>query len=115
MCLISEISLKENNNQPSGQEKNLNVIVNNLDHYSILKFKLTKRVQLLTHFMKNPNFEKTSIIQAIIRQLETQRDLVFMDACFTRQDLVLDISLKQKLFEKIIFNFEKKNLIPNAT
>jgi len=22
---------------------------------------------------------------------------------------------KQKLFEKIIFNFEKKNLIPNAT
>jgi len=123
MCLISESSLRENSRQARTEETSLDTLLNNLDLYSILKFKLTKRVQLLTHFMKNPSLDKNSIIRSIIKQLDAQKDLTFMEACFTSHDLMLERRLKEKLFTKIqnllLYNIYLEenfiiNFIPNS-
>ena len=91
------------------------IFTNKFDLYSILKCKLTKRVQLLTYFMKNSKLNKDSMLRSIITRLEWQKQSCqFVNNCFkhSRSDTDTDsqtqtanrqlpANVKENLFTKL--------------
>lgn len=94
LCFITEKNFQKLTNQ------SLESFTNTSDHYSILKFILTKRVQLLKHFMNNTNLNRESLIRSVLARIESQKQHSFVATCFKSQ-LFDNISLKEKLFAKI--------------
>ena len=101
MCLICEGSLcvhlsDERVCKMSANER-LDFYMSRFDQLAALKCRLNKRVQLLEHFIANPNLERSSLLKRIVTHLERQKQRNFLFA----DEQALETGVKEKLFAKI--------------